>query len=560
LNLLRVFIFILISGRILFSQQDSTSHLVSNNYEAQSFFIEGKTLELQFNFSGALENYKTALKYDKAPGIYYAIANVYYSSERYQDAIIEINNALKYSPDEIKYLELKGNIYFRQENYEKAAEVYENIIAVDSNYIYGLYFLGRMYQELKMSSKAIVIYEKITDIAGFDYEVLKRMYEVYFNYKEFDKCLTVLQYVLRLDPYDAMTKQQLAGMYLKTGNIEKAREIYEELETLYPNDKVLITELIKIYFSLGEIEKGFSKFAKSIGKDTLDYEEKLGVGEIYFKLISEDSTATGAAKSIFSILTQEYPDRWIPFFYLGSIEFFVKNKDEAEKYFQLAEIKADTVKNAYYQIGYTYFEYGSISRAKEIYLKGLNLYPDDYMLNYMYGLSLQREGNTKEAIKYFENAHRLSAKDVQIMGTLALAYNTERMYKESEEMYERALETDPDNVLILNNYAYNLSVRGLKLDKALAMAKKVIENEPENASYLDTYGWVLYKLGDYENAVVYIKKSLSKNASSAVVTDHLGDVYYAMGDYDNAQKYWKKALELSPASIEIKQKIEKNKK
>jgi len=111
LNLLRVFIFILISGRILFSQQDSTSHFVSNNYEAQSFFIEGKTLELQFNFSGALENYKTALKYDKAPGIYYAIANVYYISERYQDAIIEINNALKYSPDEIKYLELKGNIY-----------------------------------------------------------------------------------------------------------------------------------------------------------------------------------------------------------------------------------------------------------------------------------------------------------------------------------------------------------------------------------------------------------------------------------------------------------------
>jgi len=180
-------------------------------------------------------------------------------------------------------------------------------------------------------------------------------------------------------------------------------------------------------------------------------------------------------------------------------------------------------------------------------------------MNYFYGLVLQRESNVKEAIKYYEKAHKISPKDVQIMGTLAMAYNTEKMFKESDEMNEDALFVDPDNVLVLNNYAYNLSVRGVNLSKALAMSKKAIDAEPENASYLDTYGWIYYKLGDYHEAAVYIQKAISKNGSNAVIQDHLGDVYNAMGDFPGALKYWKKALELSPQSLEIKQKIEKTK-
>ncbi|HEY5125499.1 MAG TPA: tetratricopeptide repeat protein, partial [Ignavibacteria bacterium] len=137
----------LIVSSALFAQDENSAPVVSQNYDAQSFFIEGKSLEMQYKYIPALENYKTALKFDKAPGIYFAIANVYYNLEKYQDAIFEINNALKLAPDEIKYLELKANIYYSQDNYEKAAETYEQIVNIDSNYIYGLYFLARMYQE-----------------------------------------------------------------------------------------------------------------------------------------------------------------------------------------------------------------------------------------------------------------------------------------------------------------------------------------------------------------------------------------------------------------------------
>ena len=542
---------------VLYSQEENDMPVVSQNYEAQSFFIEGKTLELQYKLIPALESYKTALKYDNAPGIHYAIANIYYNTDKFPEAIFEINNALKLDSNEIDYLELKGNIYYRQDNYDKAAEVYETIVSIDSDYVYGLYFLARMYQEMKSPSKAIIIYERITDLIGFDYEVLKRMYEIYFNYKEYDKCLEVLTYVLKLNPYDQLAKQQLAGLYVRIGKFEQARMIYEELEAMNPGDKVLNTELIKIYLNTGEIDMGLKKFAKTLNKDTLNYEEKLQVGEIYYKMISSDSSSTGAAINIFRNLISEYPDKWLPYFYAGSIEYFAKNNKVAEEYFSKAELYADTSKDAFYQIGYTYFEQGNINKSEDVFVKGLKLYPDDYLLNYFYGLSLQRDNKAKEAIKYYEKAHDLSPKDVQIMGTLAMAYNTEKMFKESDELYEEALFLDPDNALILNNYAYNLSVRNEKLEKSLSMAQRAIAKEPDNSSYLDTIGWIYFKLGQNEQAVVYISKAISKNGSNAVLQDHLGDVYNAMHDYDNAVKYWKKALELSPASSEIKQKIEK---
>jgi Flp pilus assembly protein TadD len=124
-------------------------------------------------------------------------------------------------------------------------------------------------------------------------------------------------------------------------------------------------------------------------------------------------------------------------------------------------------------------------------------------------------------------------------------------------MYEKALKINPDDPFILNNYAYNLSVRGIKLSKALQMAKRAIQKDPKNANFLDTIGWIYYKLGDYEFAKDYIARSLEVNANSAVVNDHLGDVYNAMKDIANALKYWQKAYELSPNSQNIKEKIEK---
>jgi tetratricopeptide (TPR) repeat protein len=108
---------------------------------------------------------------------------------------------------------------------------------------------------------------------------------------------------------------------------------------------------------------------------------------------------------------------------------------------------------------------------------------------------------------------------------------------------------------MLNNYSYSLSERGLQLERALGMATKAVEDEPENPSYLDTIGWIHYMLGDYHKAQEYIEKAIASGEASSVVTEHLGDVYEKLGRHDDAITEWQKAFEKDPSRASLRQKL-----
>jgi tetratricopeptide (TPR) repeat protein len=128
-------------------------------------------------------------------------------------------------------------------------------------------------------------------------------------------------------------------------------------------------------------------------------------------------------------------------------------------------------------------------------------------------------------------------------------------HEESDEAYELALRYDPENDNAMNNYAYNLSVRGENLERAKELALKAIEVNPENAAYLDTVGWVYFKLEDYDRAQRFIKASIDTGESSAEVFEHMGDVYEKLGDLDKAQDWWEKALKEDSSRTHLQEKI-----
>ena len=116
----------------------------SNRRKAEALFSEGKTLELKNNYLGAIENYKTALQFDKAPGIYYALGDLYYFLGKYEDALQYTKKALDVSPRDTEYLERLSSVYIALSDFPKAAETIEKIISIDSSYTYGLYTLARL--------------------------------------------------------------------------------------------------------------------------------------------------------------------------------------------------------------------------------------------------------------------------------------------------------------------------------------------------------------------------------------------------------------------------------
>lgn len=132
-------------------------------------------------------------------------------------------------------------------------------------------------------------------------------------------------------------------------------------------------------------------------------------------------------------------------------------------------------------------------------------------------------------------------------------------FNESYSAFEEALVLDPNNTLVLNNYAYYLGEQGDRLEKALAMAKKANEISPNNPAYLDTYGWILYKSERYSDALGYIQKALELSPKDGEIMEHLGDVHYRLGNKEEAAKYWQKSKDNGNDSVQLDRKIHEGK-
>ncbi|MDQ3135535.1 MAG: tetratricopeptide repeat protein, partial [Acidobacteriota bacterium] len=133
--------------------------------------------------------------------------------------------------------------------------------------------------------------------------------------------------------------------------------------------------------------------------------------------------------------------------------------------------------------------------------------------------------------------------------------------KGAEDSLRKILTTDPNNATVLNNLGYFLTERNERLNEALEMVKRAVRVEPANASFLDSLGWVYFKLGQLDEAERHLSEAAKRNTRSATIQDHLGDVYQRRGKTADARAAWQKALSLSTEPAEtarIKAKLSNN--
>ena len=134
--------------------------------------------------------------------------------------------------------------------------------------------------------------------------------------------------------------------------------------------------------------------------------------------------------------------------------------------------------------------------------------------------------------------------------------NTPAMYAD----YDSTLIYDPENINVLNNYAYYLSVEGRDLKRAQRMSAKTLEAEPLNATYLDTYAWILFRMKKYQEALGYMEKALRYlDRDNPEIYEHYGDVLFMCGEKEKALENWHKAVQFNSTSPTLDQKIKQQK-
>ncbi|MDR2886731.1 MAG: hypothetical protein LBV26_01825 [Bacteroidales bacterium] len=143
-----------------------------------------------------------------------------------------------------------------------------------------------------------------------------------------------------------------------------------------------------------------------------------------------------------------------------------------------------------------------------------------------------------------------------------LAMRAEVFYRmdnlsETFQTFEEAMKVNPDDMTILNNYAYYLAEQGMELKKAEEMSRKVIEHEKGNATFLDTYAWVLFKKGNTRDAAKIMEQVISRGDNvSAEHYEHYGFILQKLKKCEEAVENWQLAMKLDSSKYELNSEIE----
>jgi tetratricopeptide (TPR) repeat protein len=571
------------------SNKEEQSLQNENNPDAMTSFLNGTDADAKGDYPAAILEYTDALQIDPKPGIYYCLAKDYYFLNKLSLALQNVKKAIELENNNIEYYQLQADIYSAAKQNDEAIESLEKIISIDSSDVSAYYQLARIYEGDK-PLKAIEVYNKLTKIIGSNWEVLIRVADLYEKLGLMDKAISTIEELLTIDPTNIPLKKYLIEFYTKNKDYNKALDCVNDIIQFYPDDIDAHEKKAEIYIAQNDWLSASKEYDYILQQPGVTFDEKIRIGTAYFAASLKDSTLLPEAKELFERIDKD-TTAWETKMFLGTIALRENKDSVAEKDFNKVVELAPWNPQGWIRLGGLLFDNKKYKDAEKILLKGVDKFPEEFAINLILGLSysqlddhenakiylskavelnpedatalsalgytLSQLGDNDKAIFYIKKALQNNSKDVSLLGTLGLIYDNEESWKECDSIYTLALQIDSLEPTINNNFAYSYSKRGVKLDEALRMVSLALEKEPDNASFLDTKGWVYFKMDNYEKAKEFIQKALDIGGDRSVILEHLGDILFKMGNKDEAIKTWKKALELDKNNSALKTKIEK---
>jgi tetratricopeptide (TPR) repeat protein len=379
----------------------------------------------------------------------------------------------------------------------------------------------------KQEQEALKVLDEAARQPHPDADFLISLSELYGNYviqfpaqkeKVAPKAVALLNRASGLQSLNPVLRLRLADDFASFGDSSKAAEIYLELLKQLP-DVPLIRERVH---------------AKLAG--------------IYLR----DSDHKRATEQL-QALVQEDPTNPQAYYYLGFLAYNDKKPAEAAEYFNKTLLLSPDFEQAYYDLALAQISLNKGDEALATLEKARKKFPQSFPMELWTGLAYSRQKNYTEALKHFTAAEVIAkATDPSRLNEdfyfqIGAAYERTGDLAAAEQYFDKCLRLAPNSAETQNYLGYMWAEHGLKLDKARELIEKAVKTEPKNAAYLDSLGWVLFKLNQPKEALKYELKAVEFSTEpDATVYDHLGDIYAALDQLDKAREAWAKSVSLEP--------------
>jgi tetratricopeptide (TPR) repeat protein len=388
----------------------------------------------------------------------------------------------------------------------------------------------------KRDQEALALLDQAARQTRVDASFLLGLSELYQNFGlqvpgQKDKAragsLAALNRAAKLGPADPALELRLAEGFSALGASDKAAEIYLDLLKRLPNVPYLRE---RVHAQLADI------YLRKSDR----------------KLASEQLEA----------ITRDDPANPQPYFLLGSIAADERKPAEAAEYFNKTVLLSPNFEQAYYELATAQLDNNKPGDALATLEKARRRFSQGFVLEYLSGAAYSRQKAWTEAIRHYTAAEVIGeAADPKRLSNIfyfqfGAVCERKGDFELAEKYFQKCLQLAPDFDEAQNYLGYMWAEHGIKLTQARELIEKAVKAEPENAAYLDSLGWVLFKLDQPKEALPYVLKAVQLSTEpDPSLYDHLGDIYAALKEPDKAREAWRKSLSLE-ANETIRKKLE----
>ena len=521
----------------------------ARRYDA--FFLEAICQQEKGNHDAAFDllTHCVAIDSTRSEAFYY-LARYYDHLKNKDKALAYSEKAAQLEPDNETYLETLANTYISRRQYDKAIDAMERLYGMNSEREDVLSLLVQLYEQQQNYEGAIRTLTRLETMEGKSERLSMAKSELYTRKGDKKAAINEMKHLADQYPNDQNYRCLYGTTLYMNGQQKKALAIYADVLKKEPDNRGAQMAMLSHYNETNDSVQAHIWLERMLmNKNSTTQDRVMLLRQVIGESEQNGGDSTQVLRLFRRVLDTPLADVDLALFCATYMNLKKMPSDSISPVLERALALEPT--NAAARLQLVSYAWAAEDRDRVIALcqDARQYNPDEMAFYYYQGIAYYQKDQLDQALNAFQNGigvitaqsdPAIVSDFYAVMGDIL---HQKGLSREAFIAYDSCLVWKEDNIGCLNNYAYYLSELGEQLDKAEQMSYRTIKAEPKNATYLDTYAWILFMQKRYSEAKIYIDQTLQyDNDSSSVLLEHAGDIYYQAGDTVQALSYWQQAL------------------
>jgi len=530
------------------------------------YFYEGLKQKDNQQYDQAIETFRMCLAIDSLDAGVQSEIGMMYGAIGFGDKALQcLEKAVQIDPSNWWYSVQLISMYSDLKNWKRAIEVATDLQKQYPNKDEVYSMLATFYKETKEYDKAIAAYDRLESLTGINETTSFEKFQLYILSNKPQKGVAEIDKLANKYPTESRYKVLRGDIFMQQKMPEKAFEIYQDVLKEDPQNAYVYVSLSEYYKATNQPDKAMESIVSALKTEQLDVDKKVSILGQYVEQLVQDSTKFGETESLFKLLLDRYPlEEKVHGYYAMFLQYQKRNAEAVSELETMVNInpKNDQTWMRLIQINTMDKNFNQLLVVTKRAIENLPKLPVWYFYR---GIAQYQLADYKGALMSYKTGLPLITAEQASLKSDFYAQIGDIYYKLQQKdsaftAYDKSLASNRQNNMVMNNYAYYLSLEKADLKKAERMSAKTVELEPKNSTYLDTYAWILYQEANYSLAKFYIERAidnLTKEEDPGVVLEHYGDILWMSGADNEAKalETWQKSYDAGNKTEELKLKI-----